>query len=115
MNIETPSWFQSIVNWFSASFAAIKQFILSCFNTMFDMFKDLLYWTVDVLMGFAAGIANTLGEGLDFNPAQYFSAIPSDVQNILGLIGLGEALAMITTSIVIRMLLQLIPFVRLGS
>ncbi|MOA59084.1 hypothetical protein D3C78_1836160 [compost metagenome] len=44
-----------------------------------------------------------------------WGAIPAEVLNVLGLLGAGEAVAIIISAIGVRMLLQLIPFTRLGS
>jgi hypothetical protein len=44
-----------------------------------------------------------------------WGSLPGDIVNIMGLLGFGDAANIIMTAISIRLLLQLIPFVRLGS
>lgn len=100
-------------------FANIPEFILAVvttiFTSLFELLKDVFYWLLETLLDFAISI---IGE-FDFSAiTQYLDAfgdLPSEIINILGLIGIGESLAIIGAAIVIRMLLQLIPFVRLGS
>lgn len=104
-----------IAEWVHESWESIKDFFKAMVNTLLDMFKDLIYWLFDVTTEFALVAIDGFAGALDFNPASYFSQIPPEVSNIIGLIGLGEALVIISGAIVIRMLLQLIPFVRFGS
>ena len=52
--------------------------------------------------------------GINSNIANYGS-IPGQVMVVMSAIGLGQALAIISTALVIRFTMQLIPFVRLGS
>lgn len=107
--------FEKVGQWFRDSWEGVKEFVRQYYNSVFDMLKEVLYWLFDSMMDVSIVAMNSLGAMLDFNPADYFAVIPAEVANIIGLIGLAEALTMITVSIVIRMLLQLIPFVRLGS
>ncbi|MNR68921.1 hypothetical protein D3C85_1938070 [compost metagenome] len=52
---------------------------------------------------------------MPFDPQTYFALIPPDVGNMLGVIGLTQSLAIIVAALVVRFLLQTIPFVRWGS
>ena len=45
----------------------------------------------------------------------WWSGLPSEILNMLGLIGFGQAMGIIGAAIAVRLVLQLIPFVRLGS
>jgi len=106
---------QSVIDFFKEAFLYLYQKLESVVLTMFDMLKDFLFWMVDILLGFAIGILNTFAIPLNWNPAEYISALPDEVINMMGLIGLGDATVIITTAILIRLGMQLIPFVRLGS
>ena len=44
-----------------------------------------------------------------------WSSMPEEIINILGLLGVGPACGIIVAAIAIRLVLQLIPFTRLGS
>lgn len=90
--------------------------VAAMFEALWDLVRDIFYWIFEQVLDLAIHILN----GLDFdfsmfNPAQYISGLPSELVNVIGLIRVGEALAIIVGAIVIRIVLQLIPFTRLGS
>lgn len=107
--------FSGFKQWFFDTWTQIKIFFERLLNSFLDMLKEFFYWIFESVLDLALSISNGLGQTLSFNPADYFSAIPADVSNIIGLIGLGESIAMISVAIVIRFTLQIIPFTRLGS
>ena len=84
--------------------------------TIYTFIKDAFIWFFEQLMDLCIFILEgmeNLFDGLDVT--QYFSAIPSEVQWVMQQLGLGTAMGMIVGAIVIRLILQLIPAVRLGS
>lgn len=96
-----------IIKWFSDIFVAI-------FKAIWDLATDMLAWLFEQIMDIvvAAVGAVDLG-GLDsYNPQTGFT---SEMLNIMGLLGVGEASGIIVVAIGIRLVLQLIPFTRLGS
>lgn len=103
-----PEWLQKLWDGF-------LDVIQAAVSTIGDMLKDIAIWLVDQLMDVAIAAMNGLASFLDWNPAEYISALPESVINMMGLIGVGQALSIVTGALIIRMLLQLIPFVRLGS
>jgi len=109
------SIFQQFKDWLYSGIIALLQKLESLALTIFDLLKDFFYFIVDSLLSFAISILNTFTIPLNWNPSQYINALPPEVTNMLGLIGLGECFTIITTAILIRLGLQLIPFVRLGS
>ena len=72
---------------------------------IFESFMNISVLAVQGLDG--------LFSGLDI--AQYINALPPEATYYASALGLSQAMAMIIISITIRFLLQLIPFVRLGS
>lgn len=105
-----------LTGWFISVWDNFIHFMKSLVLTLFDMLKDVFYFILESLFGLVQVALDGMGHlfnGMNF--AQYISAIPDDVSNILGLLGVGQAMTMIVGAIVIRVLLQLIPFVRLGS
>jgi hypothetical protein len=84
--------------------------------TIWDMLKDFLLFIVDLLMdagiAFIDGFASTL-KLIDLS--QYLVGIPPDVSFVIGAVGLGKAISIIMIAGTARLLMQLIPFVRLGS
>lgn len=93
----------------------ITLIVETIFNTVWDMLKDFLIYCVDALLELGISILNGLALSFDWNPSEYINGLPSDVTNVLGLVGLGEATVIITGAILVRLVLQLIPFTRLGS
>jgi len=93
-----------------------QDFLWSLILSVVEMFKDIALWIFEQFMDLVnvvlSGISFSLG-ALDIT--QYLNALPSEVTNIMGLVGLGTCTQMIGVSILIRLGLQLIPFVRLGS
>lgn len=84
------------------------------FESLWDIFVDAICYPVDKVLTFVTGLLNQI----DVSAMQHvgaWSALPSEMINILGLIGFGQCMAIIAAAIVIRLGLQLIPFVRLGS
>lgn len=82
-----------------------------------DWIKEIVFWIFDSLLELATGLLGALELGAlgDYAPASLFAQLPPDVLNIIGLIRIPEAVAIIVSALVLRMTLQLIPFTRLGS
>jgi len=109
------SLFQQFKNWLYSAFVEVLQKLESLALTIFDLLKDVFLWLLDQVLGLATGLLSAVSIPLNWNPAQYINAMPQEITNMLGLIGLGECVSIITAAIVIRLGLQLIPFVRFGS
>lgn len=91
-------------------------FMYSLLLSLITMLKDLCMWLFEQLFSLAISILETFAsalETLDFT--KYISGLPSEVLQVLGLLGISTATQMIITAILIRLGLQLIPFVRFGS
>lgn len=105
-----------LTEWFGSVWDSFERWGKSLLLTLLDLLKDAMYFLLEMLLEVVQAILNGMGSLFDaINFAQYISAIPPDVSNIMGLIGLGQAMTMIVAAISIRVVLQLIPFVRLGS
>lgn len=102
------SWITTALNW-------ILVFFKSLILTLWDMVTDVFYLIIDLILSTVGVVIDGVFSALTFDPLVYVSAIPPDVMNILGLLGVGQGLVIIGTAILIRLGLQLIPFVRLGS
>jgi hypothetical protein len=94
----------------------VTDLVKSLALTVWDMLKDLLLFIVDIFMtlGFAIleGFAETL-ELIDLT--KYVDSMPAEVSFVLSATGLAQAVAMIMAAGTARLLMQLIPFLRLGS
>ena len=105
-----------MLDWFVNRWNDFVDFIYRVVLTVFDALKDILFWLVesifDLVIFAIDGMGNMFG-GLDIT--QYINALPDETKQVLALTGISDAMSMVVACILIRILLQLIPFVRLGS
>ncbi len=102
--------------WFASVWNSFERWGKSLLLTVWDMITDGFLAILDLLSELVTALmdgAGTMYSDMDMLP--FLSFIPPDVSNVMGLIGLGQAMTIIITAIGIRLVLQLIPFVRLGS
>ena len=93
----------------------IQGLVIALLKAFFDVFKDLFVWGFDKLGDIAVSAVQSMDvSGISTNVVGWGS-LPAEIINVLGLLGIGQAVGIITAAIAIRLTLQLIPFVRLGS
>lgn len=105
-----------MLDWLANKWNEFVDYLYQIFTSAVDFCKDFLWWVLDSLFGAVLLIIDGMGSlfaGL--NPLQYFSVIPPETQYYMAICGFNECMSMIVSALIIRMLLQLIPFVRLGS
>jgi hypothetical protein len=105
-----------MLDFFAQLWNDFVDFSYSLLLSLLVMLKDLFYFILEQVFDLALLVLDGMGalfSGL--NISQYMSALPAQTISIISVIGLGEAMGMIVTCLSIRMLLQLIPFIRLGS
>lgn len=106
---DEPSTGSSVLDWLLDQ---LKSFAL----TIWDMFTDGLLFIVDIFMDLGMGILDGFSYALELvDLSQYISGMPSEVMFIFDATGLGTAVGMVMTAGAVRLFMQLIPFVRLGS
>lgn len=105
-----------------AKFAALAAWFgglaVAAFAALWLLGTDVVCWLFESVLKLTQTLLNGLPGTEAFqalNPAQYISAAPAELVNIIGLLRVGEALAIILGAISIKLLLQLVPFTRLGS
>lgn len=104
------------MEWLVDLFNIIISFAYSSLLSIPRMFKDLFFWIVEQFLNFAEWVGNliiSLFAPIDIS--QYLTALPPNISWVFSQIGLPNCLMIIGSAIVIRLTLQLIPFVRLGS
>lgn len=107
---------------FSSLFAKLAAIVEWCIELVKQLFKDgwemvtdVPAWAFDQLLGVVvSAIADLDLSGFDSYTATW-STLPGEVLNAVAYLGVVEAAVIITTAIGIRLVLQLIPFTRLGS
>ncbi|ABM32978.1 DUF2523 family protein [Paracidovorax citrulli] len=98
----------AVVEWFGKLFVSI-------FVALWDLVRDAFCWPFDQVTDIAVSAVSSVDlTGLSEHVGAW-STLPAEIINILGLLGVGTAASIIVAAIIIRIGLQLIPFVRLGS
>lgn len=98
----------ALVSWFGKLFVAV-------FKAAWDMVTDVVCWALDGVLSVAVSMASSVDLGGVTASLSAWGSIPGEVLNVLGLLGAGQAAAIVVSAIGVRLVLQLIPFTRLGS
>lgn len=97
-----------------AAFASwLLQVVSRVFADLWNIFTDLFCWAFDSILGIAIAALSAIS--VPFNPQTYYALIPPGTVQMLGAIGVTQALSIIVAALVVRFILQTIPFVRWGS
>lgn len=97
----------AVIAWFSALAVAV-------FMACWDFVRDGFSWLFEQVLTVAISAIGTIDVSA-LPAAGGWGSMPGEVLNVLSLLGVGTAVTIITAAIGIRLTLQLIPFVRLGS
>lgn len=97
----------AVAKWFGDLFVAV-------FVSLWDMAKDAFSWLFEQVMDIAISAATSVDVS-GISTAGGWGSLPAEVINILALLGVAQATSIIMAAIGIRIVLQLIPFTRLGS
>jgi len=93
----------------------IGQLFVKCFLALWDFIRDAACWPFEQVMQICVSAVNAIDLGSLQASTSSLGSLPGEVLNILGLLGVGTAISIITAAIGVRLVLQLIPFTRLGS
>lgn len=105
----------------------MPQFLIDFGNWLYDILYSMAATKGIILENILFGIFDAFlqigqlaisGLGLMLQPfgiQHLVNALPPDVRGMMVAIGLPEALGIVVSAIAVRLLLQLIPFTRLGS
>ncbi|MEZ8363311.1 DUF2523 family protein [Vibrio splendidus] len=105
-----------MLDWFAQRWNDFLDLCLSVLLSLWDMFNDLICYVLESAFNVVYLIVNGIsGAFSSFGLVQYLSMLPNEMLNIMSLVGANEASAIIVSAVVVRVILQLIPFVRLGS
>lgn len=97
----------AFLGWFGSLFTAV-------FVALWDIVTDLFCWVLEQALKIVAAAVQSIDFGGLATYAQG-ATLPAEILNVLGLLGVGTCITIIASAIAIRLGLQLIPFVRLGS
>ena len=85
---------------------------LTLVSLISDLFLTIL---TQILIGVRFIIDSVVSLFSVVDISEYFDWLPVDAVNVMSLVGLPQMMTMIVSALGIRLILQLIPFVRLGS
>lgn len=94
-----------ITNLFHSMLLSLEQLII---NLFYSLISELLSACISILNSFVDAL-----EFLSFN--EYFQYLPNEFMQAVGALGLNQAFAIMLSAHLIKIMLQLIPFVRLGA
>lgn len=98
----------------AAALAWIGDLFKAVFVALWDLLSDAASWVFDQVLGVAVSAVSAVDTS-GLSAAVGWGSLPAEVINILALLGVAQAVAIIVAAIGIRLVLQLIPFTRLGS
>ena len=93
----------------------VGQLFVKVFKALWDMVTDVFVWVFDQVLGIAVTALGALDVSGITPALGAMGNLPGNVIEVLGAAGVGPALGVVVAAIGIRFMLQLIPFVRLGS
>lgn len=106
---------QSVIDTFVGFWTALLGLVEKVFTSLLVMLKDVFLWLLDQVLGLVTTLLGAVDLSAISQDYGIFQQIPDSTLNMMGLCGFAQCMAIVGGAIVIRILLQLIPFVRLGS
>ncbi|AAL49742.1 TPA: DUF2523 domain-containing protein [Vibrio cholerae] len=104
------------MDWVIDLFNKLIEFLYRLLITLIDMLKDVFLWLIDgVLSAVNLLLEKALSLIEPMDVSSYLTGIPSGAAWVISAIGIPQCLGMIMSAIIVRILLQLVPFTRLGS
>lgn len=98
-----------------AALVWLGQLFVAVFVALWDLLRDALTWPFEQVMTLIQTALGAIDLSGISTSGLNMGTVPAEMMNLLSLLGIGTALGMIVAAIGIRLLLQLIPFTRLGS
>jgi len=108
-------FFNLIIAKISAVLTWIGNLFKAVFDAGWDFIRDAACWPFDQVMEIVVSAVSAIDMSGIAGQVGAWGSLPGELLNILGLLGIGTAASIIVAAIGIRLVLQLIPFVRLGS
>ena len=106
---------QIIINKIGAVLGWIGSLIVEVFKSAWEMLTDAACWVFDQGLSIVESAVNSLDVSGVSTHLGAMGSIPASVLEVMSALGMGTAFAIVAAALTIRFILQLIPFVRLGS
>jgi len=104
----------AIAQWFKDSWEAFVNFLKAFLNTLLDMLKDLFFWIFEQVITLAVTLFDQITDGESWDLSQFITQLPPAFTQTLGALGFGNCMAVLGLALLIRFMMGLIPFVRVG-
>ncbi|KQW25700.1 MULTISPECIES: DUF2523 family protein [unclassified Acidovorax] len=108
-------FFNLIIEKISAVLTWIGNLYKAVMTAGWDFIRDAACWPFEQIMDIVVSAIQAIDMTGLASQVGAWGSLPAELLNILGLLGIGTASAIIVAAIGVRLVLQLIPFVRLGS
>lgn len=109
------AFFTAILTKIASVISLFLKLAVAVFTSLWDMAKDAFCWPFEQLLKIVVSAITTFDVSAFSGKIGVWGQLPGEILNVLGLLGVGTAITIIGAAITIRLGLQLIPFVRLGS
>lgn len=106
---------KAIYNFFASFFENLANFVKDIFISIWDLVKDFFYWIFDTMINLVVLAVESIDVSGITSQTGAFGSLPAEILNVAGLLHLGTCMTIIFSAITVRLILQLIPFTRLGS
>lgn len=93
----------------------IGQLFVKVFEALWDLLSDAACWVFEQALDVSLSVVQVLDFSAITQYVSTFGQLPGQVAEVLAACGLGSCMVIIAGAITTRLLLQLIPFTRLGS
>ena len=105
-----------MLNWLADRWNDLIDLVLSLLLSLWDMLNDLICFIMESFFSFIVDLVNGLNSTFTaFNITNYLSVLPDSVTNMMSLVGVNDVSKIIVSALIIRFILGLIPFVRIGG
>lgn len=104
-------WFRDVLD---SGYKWIVDLVKAIFTAGWDMLSDAFCFVIDKALDIVKAAIDAV-DVKDLEPFADKINLPPELINIMGLLGAYDAIKIIVIAIGIRLVLQLIPFTRLGS
>ncbi|HWP19272.1 MAG TPA: DUF2523 family protein [Burkholderiaceae bacterium] len=104
-----------MLNKIVAALKWIGQLCVKVFEALWDLTSDAACWVFEQALDVSLSVVQVLDFSAITQYVSTFGQLPAQVAEVLAACGLGSCMVIIGGALTARILMQLIPFVRLGS
>lgn len=108
-------FFSAILAKIAAVVAWFGELAVAVFDAAWDFVRDAACWPFEQLLDVIVSALSEVDTSAIDDKIFVWDGLPAEIINVLGLLGVGQASLIVVAAIGIRIVLQLIPFTRLGS